>query len=88
MPDPAQPDASAPDATARVTVTATGVRIDIDYRVYRSSDVADGDTYHVRLVAVTGETLADHQQTVNYTPYYPNGPDCDRDPCWSAGVKF
>jgi hypothetical protein len=85
MPNSSTRVASDPWASASVATTDAGVRIDI---YYGSRDVAHGDSYHVRLVAATGETLADYEKTVTYEAFYPNGPDCDENPCWRVGITF
>jgi hypothetical protein len=88
LPDPATRAAKEPWATATVWKTETGYRLDIYYNVYGPNDVTNGDHYHVRLVATSGAVLADVEKTVTYQSLYPNGPDCDPEPCHWVGIKF
>jgi len=42
----------------------------------------DGDVYSVKVVlAESGDVLVETQDTVTYSAHYPNGEDCDAEPC-------
>ena len=41
----------------------------------------NGDHYTVTLKNAAGDTLASFDQVVNYSSSWPNGPDCDAEPC-------
>jgi len=40
-----------------------------------------GDRYRVTVLAADGRQLFDAERAVTYDEYYPNGPECDPDPC-------
>jgi hypothetical protein len=42
---------------------------------------ANGDRYRVTVVDNQGKTIFDVERLATYEEYYPNGPDCDPDPC-------
>lgn len=42
---------------------------------------ADGDLYRVTVVDAAGKTLFDVERAATYEESYPNGPDCDPEPC-------
>lgn len=45
---------------------------------------ADGDRYRVTVTDAAGVKLFDAERVVTYAQSYPNGPDCDPDPCRQA----
>jgi hypothetical protein len=49
---------------------------------------ANGDHYRVTVVDAQGKTLFDVDRAAIYEEYYPNGPDCDPDPCRRVSLDF
>lgn len=49
---------------------------------------ADGDRYRVTAVDARGVTLFDAERTAMYTESYPNGEDCDPEPCRTTSIDF
>lgn len=49
---------------------------------------ANGDRYRVTVVDAQGKSVFDVERTAIYDEYYPNGPDCDPDPCRRVALDF
>lgn len=58
---------------------------DGDFTYTRS---ANGDRYRVTVVAPDGKPLFEAERTVTYEEYYPNGSDCDPDPCRRVDIQM
>lgn len=80
----AQIDASSADVY--LTTQAGGARLSVQFlQVYAPKKMADGDVYSVEVTnAGTGDVIAQESQAVAYALSYPNGPDCDPEPCRSV----
>ena len=62
--------------------------ISIQYYPSSSNALTDGDHYTVTIENGVGETLLTKETTVTYSKSYPNGPDCDQQPCLQADVTL
>jgi hypothetical protein len=49
---------------------------------------ANGDRYRVTVVDVNGKTILEVEKLATYEEYYPNGPDCDPDPCRRVAIDM
>jgi len=49
-----------------------------------SAPVQNGDVYQVRIVHTDGTEMFEVEQAVTYTEHYPNGEECDEEPCLGA----
>jgi hypothetical protein len=49
---------------------------------------ANGDRYRITVVDAQGKTVFDVERTAIYDEYYPNGPECDPDPCRRVALDF
>lgn len=55
---------------------------------YVYARAANGDRYRVTVVAADGTKLFDAEKTVTYDEYYPNGADCDPEPCRRVAIEL
>jgi hypothetical protein len=62
--------------------------ITIEYTPSSPYDLADGDDYTITIENTAGDELLSRETTVTYTKSYPNGPDCDPNPCLQADVTL
>ena len=51
-------------------------------------ELRDSDRYHLRVVDEGLGVLVDDTKTATYADSYPNGPECDDEPCRAASVDF
>lgn len=85
-------DTRASLLVGEATVSAEGEgasRLQLDLRFFtraRNGDLVytraeNGDRYRVTVVAADGKQLFAAERIVTYDDYYPNGTDCDPEPC-------
>jgi hypothetical protein len=78
----------SPRASATVWIQSAGAgRIQIQWFSFRLSDLKDGDQYRVTLKDQAGSArLSIDQKIDRYLELYPNGKDCDDEPCRTAVI--
>jgi hypothetical protein len=75
-------------AEIQISQRESWAAIDVAYVQLDQSKLADGDQYVVTITNAINELLLRKEATVTYTKYYPNGPECDLQPCVQADVTL